>query len=83
MRLGTKSKKPSPPVCGSPKVVNLSKLNNLNNYRGIAGKSMYVAFIDFQKAFDSVNHPILYDVLRRNGVKGKLHNTGSKYISFC
>ena len=39
------------------------------------GKPFYVAFIDFQKAFDSVNHPILYDVLRRNGVKGKLYNS--------
>jgi len=33
---------------------------------------LYVAFIAFQKAFDSVDRELFYNVLRQNGVKGKL-----------
>jgi len=29
-------------------------------------KTLYVAFIDFQKAFDAVDRPILYNVLQKN-----------------
>ena len=32
-----------------------------------------MAFIDFQKAFDSVDRTILYEVLRKGGLKGKLY----------
>ena len=35
-------------------------------------RKFYVAFIDFQKAFDSVNRSILWTVLIKNGVKGKM-----------
>ena len=35
-------------------------------------KPVYVAFINFKKAFDSVNRSILYKVLRKNNVKGLL-----------
>ena len=31
--------------------------------------------MDFQKAFDSVNRPILWNVIRKLGIKGKLYNT--------
>lgn len=34
---------------------------------------LYVAFVDFKKAFDSVNRNILWHVLRKNGVNGKLY----------
>ena len=34
---------------------------------------LYVAFIDFRKAFDSVNRNALRSVLRKNVVKGKLY----------
>ena len=33
---------------------------------------VYVAFIDFQKAFESADRQLLYNILRQNGVKGKL-----------
>ena len=33
---------------------------------------VYVAFIDFEKAFDSVKRPLLFNVLLKNGVKGNL-----------
>ena len=34
---------------------------------------LYVAFIDFQKASDSVNRKLLWPVLLKNGIKGKLY----------
>ena len=34
--------------------------------------SVYVAFIDFEKAFDSVKRPLLFNVLLKNGVKRNL-----------
>ena len=34
---------------------------------------LYVAFVDFKKAFDSVNRNALWSVLRKSGVKGKLY----------
>ena len=34
---------------------------------------LYVAFIDFKKAFDSVNRNILWYVLRKSGINGKLY----------
>ena len=35
---------------------------------------LYVAFIDFEKAFDSINRHILWPILSKNGIKGKLYN---------
>ena len=35
-------------------------------------RKLYVAFIDFEKAFDSVNRSILWSILLKNGIKGKL-----------
>lgn len=35
------------------------------------GNKLYVAFIDFKKAFDSVNHDKLMEVAYNNGIKGK------------
>ena len=34
---------------------------------------LYVAFVDFRKAFDSVNRNALWQVLRNSGVSGKLY----------
>ena len=36
-------------------------------------KKLYVAFVDFKKAFDSVNRNALWYVLRKSGVNGKLY----------
>ena len=36
------------------------------------GKSTYVAFVDFHKAFDYVDRCLLYEVLHRKCAKGKL-----------
>lgn len=46
------------------------------------GQKLYVAFVDFRKAFDSVNHQKLLDVLRSEGIKGKfLSSLRSMYDS--
>ena len=37
-------------------------------------RKMYVAFIDFRKAFDSVVHSKLWQVLRKNGIHGRMYN---------
>ena len=36
------------------------------------GGTFYVAYIDFSKAFDSVQHSLLWSVLFRTGVQGKM-----------
>ena len=36
-------------------------------------RKLYVAFIDFKKAFDSVVRSKLWGILRRNGVKGRMY----------
>ena len=38
-------------------------------------KHVYVAFIDFIKAFDPVNRSLLYKVLRKNNISGCLYKT--------
>ena len=35
-------------------------------------RKLYVAFIDFEKCFDSINRKLLWSVLFNNGIKGKL-----------
>ena len=35
-------------------------------------RKLYVAFIDFQKAFDSINRSLLWSILLKNGINGKL-----------
>ena len=34
-------------------------------------RKLYVAFIDFEKAFDSINRSILWPILLRTGIRGK------------
>ena len=36
---------------------------------------LYVAFIDFHKAFDSVNHSKLFEILQSKGIRGKFFAT--------
>ena len=35
-------------------------------------RKLYVAFIDFQKCFDTINRHLLWPVLLKNGIKGKM-----------
>ena len=37
-------------------------------------RKLYVAFIDFHKCFDTINRNILWPILMKNGIKGKLFN---------
>ncbi len=36
-------------------------------------RKLYVAFIDFEKAFDSINRKLLWPILLKNGINGKLY----------
>ena len=44
----------------------------VTKYFNLRRKAVYVAFIDFEKVFDSFDRPILYDILHKNGVTGTL-----------
>ena len=36
-------------------------------------RKLYVAFIDFEKAFDSINRSILWPILLKTGIRGKMY----------
>ena len=36
-------------------------------------RKLYVAFIDFEKGFDTINRTLLWPVLLKNGINGKLY----------
>ena len=36
-------------------------------------RKLYVAFIDFEKAFDSISRKLLWRILLENGIKGRLY----------
>jgi hypothetical protein len=42
-------------------------------YLNMKGRIVYHAFVDFLKAFDSVDRWKLFDILRDNGVKGHFY----------
>lgn len=48
-------------------------LYNLVEKYLLKNTKFYVAFVDFRKAFDSVNRNALWNVLRKTGVNGKLY----------
>ena len=41
----------------------------------LRNKKLYVAFIDFRKAFDFIEHCKLWPILSRTGIKGKMLQT--------
>lgn len=51
---------------------HLSTLSNIIETRKKAKKSTYVAFIDFSKAYDRVNHKRLWDKLYDISINGKM-----------
>ena len=36
-------------------------------------RNLYVAFIDFEKAFDTISRKLLWPILLKNGIKGRLY----------
>ena len=36
-------------------------------------RKLYVAFIDFEKAFDLISRKLLWPILLKNGIKGRLY----------
>jgi hypothetical protein len=55
--------------------LQLTKLFNLfamvQKFLSKKGQKLYVAFVDFRKAFDSVRHDKLLETIQREGIKGK------------
>ena len=45
-------------------------------------KKLYVAFIDFRKAFDSVIRTKLWVILRKNGLKGQMYQAVVSMYNF-
>ena len=41
----------------------------------LRNKKLYVAFIDFRKAFDFISHCKLWPILKKTGIKGKMLQT--------
>ena len=44
----------------------------ISKYMNLKKRSLYVAFIDFEKAFDSVERHTLYRILQSRGIRGNL-----------
>jgi hypothetical protein len=38
-------------------------------------RKLYVAFVDFQKCFDTINRQLLWDILKQKGIKGNLYKS--------
>ena len=46
------------------------------------GQKLYVAFVDFRKAFDSLRHDKLLQAVQQEGVKGKFFCSYKIYVWF-
>ena len=57
-----------------------SIVNNINSDSALK-KSFYCIFLDFSKAFDTVNHKILIEKLKYYGVKGQALSLFDSYLS--
>ena len=53
---------------------NIFVLNAIIQMKILAGRKVYAVFIDFRRAFDSVNHTLLWNKLSRFGVSKKFIN---------
>ena len=53
-------------------VTNLVTISMVEKALAKSKGKLYVAFVDFRKAYDSVNRNILWDVLRKAGARGKM-----------
>ena len=53
-------------------------LNNICNIRQTLKQDTFLTFIDFQKAFDYINHEFLYHKLFNLNINGKIYNNIKK-----
>ena len=54
---------------------NMFILNGIVQKQLLIGKSLYVCFVDFSKAFDLVNRTILFYKVMRSGWSGRVVDT--------
>ena len=69
---------------------NYSTIDQIFNLYAIAqkcvnkkGQKLYVAFVDFRKAFDSVRHDKLLQAVQQEGVKGKFFASINLCMILC
>ena len=55
-------------------IEHLSTLTNLAEYKNKSKKTLFVAFIDFSKAFDRINRDLLWSKLQLQGLNGHMRN---------
>jgi hypothetical protein len=67
---------------GSSTTDNMLVLNSLVQTQKAPNKPLFVAFIDFRKAFDSVNHTLSFYKLMKSGYTSKI-NTLLKWCRPC
>ena len=53
---------------------HVSTLTNIIETRKLKRKQTFTAFIDFKKAYDSINRPLLWSKLQEAGMSGKILN---------
>ena len=56
----------------SDHIFTLSTL--INHYAKVKNKSLYLCFVNFQKAFDKVSHSVMWTKLLKYGIEGKFMN---------
>ena len=47
------------------------------------GCNLYIAFIDFTKAFDTVNRQLLFSLLEKNRLSPKTHRYVEVFVLYC
>lgn len=58
----------------------LCKFTDFINSKLNSNKVVLALFIDYSKAFDTINHKTLLNELERNGIRGKLHKWFKNYL---
>ena len=56
---------------GYSTVDNIFVLHSIIQHYLQRKRKVYVAFVDFKKAFDTVNKEVLWDILHRHGIRGR------------
>ena len=59
---------------GYSTIDNIFALHCIIHRQLLRRKKLYVAYVDFHKAFDTVNRSTLWKILERNGVRGQMIN---------
>jgi len=62
---------------------HLFSLTSIINFRKDKGLNTFGAFVDFEKAFDKINHSLLFRMLQGKGICGKIYTVLTNLYSNC